>query len=159
MDPFSDLYFFLGLTDSDFWFTKIVGFNHIWLVVNTLGRHVFSLHNHKFALATTSAINLRLFINHRRGKSKDKRKTMQSWLITIQATFSCKGLEIQGFGVSNPFIVATWWSKPVIFKTMIIWYNRIHSMKYMAKYYCFFSTRFLKTPHWLGRVLEFIGIL
>jgi len=45
---------------------------------------------------------------------------MQNWLITIQATFSCKGLEIQGFGVSNPLVVATWWNKPVIFQTKII---------------------------------------
>ena len=45
---------------------------------------------------------------------------MQNWLITIQATFSCKGLEIQGFGVSNPLVVATWRNKPVIFQTKII---------------------------------------
>ena len=81
------LHFFSSLTDSDFWFTKIVWFYRIWLVVNILWDALYSLHNHKFALATTSAINLRLFINHRRGKSKDRRKTMQNWLITIQATF------------------------------------------------------------------------
>ena len=35
------------------------------------------------------------------------------------------------FKCSNPFISATQWCKPLIFQTTTIWYNRIHSLKYI----------------------------
>ena len=31
---------------------------------------------------------------------------------------------------SNTSIFATWWCSPLIIQTLIIWYNRIHSLKY-----------------------------
>ena len=31
----------------------------------------------------------------------------------------------------NPYIFATWWCKSYIFKTLIIWFSRIHSLKYL----------------------------
>ena len=33
------------------------------------------------------------------------------------------------FKFSNPYFFATWWCKPLIFHTLIIWSNRIHSLK------------------------------
>ena len=31
----------------------------------------------------------------------------------------------------NPFIVATWWWKPLIFQTFVIFWNKIYSLKYL----------------------------
>ena len=35
------------------------------------------------------------------------------------------------FKFINPYILATWWCKPLIFQTYIIWSSRIHSLKYL----------------------------
>ena len=32
---------------------------------------------------------------------------------------------------SNPYIFETWWCKPLVFQTKIIWASRLHSFKYL----------------------------
>ena len=58
----------------------------------------------------------------------------KNYNFTRPALLPCQGKELSlcnKLKFSNPYILATWWTKSLIFKTQIFLYNRIQSLKYL----------------------------
>ena len=54
--------------------------------------------------------------------------------ISVSININRKGIELislPNLKFSNPYILSTWWCKPMLFPFKIIWSNRIHSLKYL----------------------------
>ena len=75
------------------------------------------------------------------------------WFLKYSITaFSSKSpKEIESLPHKSLHSFATWWFKPLIFKTYIIWSNRIHNMKYLRSTTWDFKNKRIKTSEFVAK--------
>ena len=84
-----------------------------------------SQNSHSLWLTLYDVIQTNIFTNFQTLKNRPNINKKEKFSRSKELSF-CNKLKL-----SNPYIFATWWYKPLIFQTKIVWSNRIHRLKYL----------------------------
>ena len=90
-------------------------------------------------------------------KIKQWNEFVTPWLRSM-FDFTHKGIEsLPQNQFSNPYIFGTWWCKPLIFQTLIIWYNIIHCLKYLRSTILGCKDIWIRNSEFVARLNSFIA--